>query len=306
MQALQEAAAVVMSQRFPDVGALLLECVHLEDALRPCSGEVLDRLCAALFDLSLRTLRCGVVRTADLRSASPAAVCSLQAFAFHVLAPAPAPPPCCLPFAAPVASGPFPTAWFLSAATFALRLADPTARKLQDQLGLAPVVTLAEGEAALARVAEEEAAEAAPAAPGLPPFRSRCYLNRCRRYHLKKALSMPPPPAPEIVGRTSTSITFRVRGSVPTAPRAPPTPRPPRPLGCAVVAGHVIWAHATRMLDPHVGHACWDRMLDTHVGHACWTRVLAAVLSVHVCARRLAFGGWHGAVLQVCSVLRAG
>jgi hypothetical protein len=54
------AAVDHVGARFPLVGELLRECLHMNDTKRPCSAEVLDRLCAALFGLTLRTFRvCG-------------------------------------------------------------------------------------------------------------------------------------------------------------------------------------------------------------------------------------------------------
>jgi hypothetical protein len=117
--------------------------------------------------------------------------------------------------AAPCAAGPFPTAWFAQASASALRLSEVSAQRLVDRLGPARAVSRAEGEAALAGVAGVEEAEAGPAEGRRAPFRSRCTLNRCRRYHLGKALSVPPPAAPVVVARTMGSVTLQVHGYVP-------------------------------------------------------------------------------------------
>jgi hypothetical protein len=39
-----------------------------------------------------------------------------------------------------------------------------------------------------------------------------CEMNKCRWYHLNKALSVPPPQAPEVISRTQTSVTLRLHG----------------------------------------------------------------------------------------------
>ncbi len=52
---LAEAAADLLRPHVPLVVELLRECLDADDAKRPCSAEVLDRLCAILFDTPLRT-----------------------------------------------------------------------------------------------------------------------------------------------------------------------------------------------------------------------------------------------------------
>jgi hypothetical protein len=215
-----------MARRFPAVGALLMECVHPVDAERPCSEEVLDRLCAALFELELRTSCCRLVfalrgfgtvprHPPPLHAHTHGCFCSVVSSRFprissHVFVLLVRPSLS----AAPTAVGPFPTAWFAQASASALRLSEVSAQRLVDRLGPARAVSRADGEAALAGVAGDEEAEAGPAGGRRAPFRSRCTLNRCRRYHLGKALSVPPPAAPLVVARTMGSVTLQVHGYV--------------------------------------------------------------------------------------------
>jgi serine/threonine protein kinase len=44
-------------QQYPDIGALVSECLHENNMQRPCAVEARDRLCAALLGVRLRT--CG-------------------------------------------------------------------------------------------------------------------------------------------------------------------------------------------------------------------------------------------------------
>ena len=64
------------------------------------------------------------------------------------------------------------------------------------------------GKRALTAVA---AAEAGSTTPG---GKSRCGLTKARRYMLRKALSVPPPPAPVVLARTLSTITLLVHGYV--------------------------------------------------------------------------------------------
>ncbi len=122
--------------------------------------------------------------------------------------------------------GPWPAGVFVAAARAALRLTVASASALATALGELVTVSWEAGEAALTAVATAEHREQAGLAiPGLGPPRSRCSLTKSRRYMLRKALSVPPPPAPEVLARTLTTVTLRVHGYVGSAPLSPP-PRP--------------------------------------------------------------------------------
>jgi hypothetical protein len=81
---------------------------------------------------------------------------------------------------------------------------------------------------------------------GVLHYKSRCAVDRCRRYHLRKALGAPPPPAPSETSRSSCGIVLRVHGCVWRVSRAPalgrrplhsskPRPLPRRPFAMSVL-----------------------------------------------------------------------
>ncbi len=102
---------------------------------------------------------------------------------------------------------------FVAAARAALHLTGASASALAAALGELVTVSWEAGEGALTAVATEEEALGG---------KSRCVLNRSRRYMLRKALSVPPPPAPEVLARTLTTVTLRVHRYVGSAPLSPP------------------------------------------------------------------------------------
>ena len=101
---------------------------------------------------------------------------------------------------------------FVGVARVVLRLGGATEAALVAALGDAAEVARDAAHAVLDAVAGAE--ERAVVSPGAKPVRSRCALNRCRRYHLAKALSVPPCTAPLLITRTATTVILVMYGCV--------------------------------------------------------------------------------------------
>jgi hypothetical protein len=166
---------------------------------------------------------------------------------------------------APFHGGPWPREVFEAAVLATLRLDQGHPFMLRRATARHTYLTPADCQAALRGVAAAETNQRRRV--GAEPKLPRCEMNKCRWYHLNKALSVPQPKAPEVISRTQTSVKLLLHGHVSAACCNPVVAGFTTPLVAFALAR--IWCRALCLL---LESCCcvWRRPCRVPVGCTVW------------------------------------